>query len=31
MTNHMSNVLLEKNPPDILIDISRNCAGILSL
>lgn len=28
MTNHMSNVLLEKNPPDILIDISRNCAGI---
>lgn len=28
MTNHMSNVLLEKNPPDVLVEIPRTCAGI---
>lgn len=28
MTNHISNLILEKNPPDILIEIPRNVAGI---
>jgi len=28
MTNHISNLILEKNPPDVLVEIPRNGAGI---
>ena len=28
MTNHISNLILEKNPPDVLVEIPRNIAGI---
>jgi NTE family protein len=28
MTNHISNLVLEKNPPDVLVEIPRNVAGI---
>lgn len=28
MTNHISNMIIEKNKPDVLIEIPRNCAGI---
>ena len=28
MTNHISNLILEKYPPDILVEIPRNVAGI---
>ncbi|UGS22794.1 patatin-like phospholipase family protein [Flavobacterium channae] len=28
MTNHISNLILEKNPPDVLVEIPRNVAGI---
>ncbi|CAM3888962.1 patatin-like phospholipase family protein [Flavobacterium cucumis] len=28
LTNHISNLILEKNPPDVLVEIPRNVAGI---
>lgn len=28
MTNHISNLILEKYPPDVLVEIPRNSAGI---
>lgn len=28
MTNHISNLILEKYPPDVLVEIPRNVAGI---
>lgn len=28
MTNHVSNMILDKYPPDILIEVPRSCAGV---